>query len=138
MKAYIHKVQYYETDKMQVTHHSNYIRFMEEARVDFFEQAGYGYDRLEREGIASPVIGVTFDYKKTTTFTDEISIMVSVMELSVMRLKLGYEMRCNGQLVGTGTSCHCFINEKGRPVNIRKANEELYQVLQSLMEQSAK
>ena len=41
MKAYQHKVQYYETDKMQFTHHSNYIRFMEEARIDFMEQDVY-------------------------------------------------------------------------------------------------
>lgn len=35
MSTYIHKVNYYETDKMGITHHSNYIRFMEEARMDF-------------------------------------------------------------------------------------------------------
>ena len=34
---YHHYVQYYETDMMGVTHHSNYIRFMEEARVEFFK-----------------------------------------------------------------------------------------------------
>ena len=38
---YIHKVQYYETDKMGVTHHSNYLRIMEEARTDFLEKIGY-------------------------------------------------------------------------------------------------
>ena len=37
MKAYEHKVQYYETDKMQFTHHSNYIRFMEEARIAYLD-----------------------------------------------------------------------------------------------------
>ena len=37
---YKHKVQYYETDKMQVVHHSNYIRWMEEARVEFLEKIG--------------------------------------------------------------------------------------------------
>ena len=46
MKPYIHKVQYYETDKMGITHHSNYIRWMEEARVDFMEQIGWGYDKM--------------------------------------------------------------------------------------------
>lgn len=40
---YQHKVQYYETDKMGITHHSNYIRFLEEARIDFLEKIGYGY-----------------------------------------------------------------------------------------------
>ena len=55
MRPYRHKVNYYETDKMQFTHHSNYIRFMEEARLDFMEQMGWGYDKMEEEGIASPV-----------------------------------------------------------------------------------
>ena len=40
---YIHKVQYYETDKMGITHHSNYIRWMEEARVDMLEKIDFGY-----------------------------------------------------------------------------------------------
>lgn len=38
MNAYQHTVQYYETDRMGITHHSNYIRWMEEARVDFLQQ----------------------------------------------------------------------------------------------------
>ena len=38
MKKYIHKVNYYETDKMGITHHSNYIRWMEEARIDYMEK----------------------------------------------------------------------------------------------------
>ena len=29
MEPYLHKVQYYETDKMGIAHHSNYIRWME-------------------------------------------------------------------------------------------------------------
>ena len=39
MNTYIHKVHYYETDRMGITHHSNYIRWMEEARVNFLDQA---------------------------------------------------------------------------------------------------
>ena len=37
---YEHKAQYYETDKMGIIHHSNYIRWFEEARIDYMEQAG--------------------------------------------------------------------------------------------------
>ena len=32
--VYMHEVQYYETDAMQIVHHSNYIRWFEEARHD--------------------------------------------------------------------------------------------------------
>ena len=74
MKPYTHKVNYYETDKMAITHHSNYIRFMEEARVDFLEQIGFPFDRIEAEGIISPVIRIEYSYRKTTTFADVISV----------------------------------------------------------------
>ena len=47
MKLYEHKVQYYETDKMGIVHHSNYIRWMEEARIDFLSQIGWDYKKLE-------------------------------------------------------------------------------------------
>ena len=41
MEVYRHKVQYYETDKMGITHHSNYIRWMEEARIWFLSEIGF-------------------------------------------------------------------------------------------------
>ena len=58
MHSYIRKVKYYETDKMGITHHSNYIRWMEEARMDFIKSLGYGMKRLESEGVMSPVVSL--------------------------------------------------------------------------------
>ena len=80
MNKYIHKVNNYETDKMGVTHHSNYIRWMEEARIDFLNKIGFGYKKLEEDGIISPVIGVECEYKMPTTFDDSIEIDVGVEE----------------------------------------------------------
>lgn len=58
MKDYKHFVQYYETDQMGITHHSNYIRWMEEARIDFLKQIGWNYKKLESLGIISPVTAI--------------------------------------------------------------------------------
>ena len=58
MEKYVHKVNYYETDKMGITHHSNYIRWMEEARIAFFDAIGFSYKKLEEQGIVSPVLGI--------------------------------------------------------------------------------
>ena len=38
MKPYIIKARYYETDQMGIIHHANYIRWMEEARIDLMNQ----------------------------------------------------------------------------------------------------
>ena len=51
---------------MGVTHHSNYIRWMEEARVHFLDQTGWGYFRVEEEGMISPVIGINGKYLEIT------------------------------------------------------------------------
>ncbi|UTY40477.1 acyl-CoA thioesterase [Allocoprobacillus halotolerans] len=53
---------------MQITHHSNYIRFMEEARVNFLQQIGFGYDKMEKLDVSSPVISIQCDYKKVQHF----------------------------------------------------------------------
>ena len=47
VEKYKHTVRYYETDKMGITHHSNYVRWMEEARIDFLSQIGWDYDTQE-------------------------------------------------------------------------------------------
>ena len=93
MDKYIHKVQYYETDKMGITHHSNYIRWMEEARVDFFDKVGYNYKKLEDEGIISPVIGVECNYKISTRFEDYVEIEVKVKEFKGVKLIFEYIMK---------------------------------------------
>lgn len=132
MEPYIHKVNYYETDKMTITHHSNYIRFMEEARIDFMEKLGWGYDKMEQEGIMSPVVSITCDYKKTTTFPDIISITVSVLKCTAVKLTLGYTMTCNGEVACKATSSHCFLSPDGRPVIIEKKFPEFYSALKKL------
>ena len=132
MKNYLHQIQYYETDKMGITHHSNYIRFMEEARVDFMEQIGWGYAKMEEEGFVSPVLSVSCDYKHSTSFPDRIEIAVSVLKCSAVRLQLGYTMTCGGRVVCTGTSTHCFLDREGRPLVLQKALPDFYAALSGL------
>lgn len=135
MTPYIHKVQYYETDKMGITHHSNYIRWMEEARIAYLEQLGYPFAKLEEMGVASPVLGVSCDYKKSTTFSDEVSILVSVKEFKGVKLHLAYEMRdAAGDVVCTGTTSHAFFNLEGRPVRMKQEYPDLYEVFMGELE----
>ena len=58
VKPYEHNVKYYETDQMGIVHHSNYIRWMEEARMDLMDQMGFSYKQMEDQEIISPVLSV--------------------------------------------------------------------------------
>ena len=128
MNVYRHEVKYYECDRMGITHHSNYVRFMEEARVDWMDQLGYGFDRMEAEGVVSPVVSVECVYKHPTTFKDLIDIEVRVVETSPLKITFGYTMHANGKLVCTARSVHCFM-EKGRPVQLAERFPQLYEAI---------
>ncbi len=134
-KTFQHKVQYYETDKMGITHHSNYIRWMEEARVAFLEEIGWGYDRLEREGMVMPVVAVECNYKATTTFPEVIDIEVGLEEFSGIKMKIWYKMHnAEGKLVCEGTTTLCHLNENGRPTRVQKSHPEFYEAMASFLE----
>lgn len=133
MKPYIHKVQYYETDRMGITHHSNYIRWMEEARVDFLEQAGWGYAKMEASGISSPVTAVQCEYRAPTTFGDTVEIEVSVTEFRGIRLEVAYTMKKqDGTLVCEAASSHCFFKVNGHILRMKKEFPDLFELLSGL------
>lgn len=138
MNGYIHKVKYYETDKMGITHHSNYVRWMEEARMDFLSQIGYDMKQLEADGITSPVVSVDCQYKRTTTFDDEIRIDIRVQKYTGVRLEFCYTMTnvATNQVVLTAASSHCFIDTTGRPIAAKKHFPALDDILRTLASDS--
>ena len=136
MHTYIHRVNYYETDKMGITHHSNYLRWMEEARADYLKSLGYGLRRLEADGITSPVVSVECRYKHPTTFDDEIKIEVAIEKYNSVKLELSYIMTelVTGTVVLTAKSAHCFIDGKGKPVIVKRLFPEFDEILRAQKE----
>ena len=133
MIPYVHEVKYDECDRMGVTHHSNYIRFMEEARVYVQDQLGYGFEKMEAEGVVSPVTALSCEFKKTTTFKDKIEINLKVKEQSPLKITFSYVMKVGDAVVFKGTSTHCFIDTaSGRPVVMQERWPELFAKLQEL------
>lgn len=130
-----HKAQYYETDQMGIVHHSNYIRWFEEARVDFLDAIGYSYKKLESEGIISPVIEINCKYKSMVHFGDEVIITPSIKEFNGVKLTISYEIKdaCTGELRSFGTSSHCFLGKDGLPVKLKKNYPDFYERLLNLV-----
>ena len=122
---YQHKVQYYETDKMGMVHHSNYIRWFEEARTDYLEALGLPYEQMEAEGIGSPVLSVQCQYKSKVVYGETLTIQVSLKSYSGLRMSLVYMVTgSDGKVRCTGETDHCFINQSGRPVILTKVKPD--------------
>ncbi|MBQ8000220.1 MAG: acyl-CoA thioesterase [Ruminococcus sp.] len=107
---------------MGITHHSNYIRFMEEARLDFLRKLGYPMTRLEAEGVVSPVVSVECKYRNTSTFADVLNISVKVEKYTGVKVEFAYTgvNTESGKTIFEAKSVHCFVNSQGRPVSVKK------------------
>lgn len=135
---YQHKVQYYETDRMDCVHHSNYIRWFEEARTWLMGEEGFGYPQLEALGIVSPVLKAQAEYHTMTRFGETVVIETQVDSYTGTRIAFSYQVRdkATGVLRCQGRTSHCFLKEDtGRPVSLKKAAPAYHQkVLQALGE----
>ena len=132
MNPYIHRVQYYETDMMGVTHHANYIHWMEEARIDFMDQLGFPYVKMEAAGVYSPVKSLNCDYRRKSTFGDMITIHVSVESFNGVVLTIAYDMRnSQDETVCTARSEHVFLNREGRFVRLKREMPEFCAALEA-------
>ncbi|MBQ3089554.1 MAG: acyl-CoA thioesterase [Oscillospiraceae bacterium] len=138
IKPYFHNAKYYETDQMSIIHHSNYIRWFEEARIDCLEQMGIPYDEMEARGVIIPVIGVSAEYKSMTRFKDTVEIRLKLLAYNGVRFSMGYEVRDaeTGQLRCTGSSHHCFIDRNDRPIILKKAAPDYHQRFMAFLEHS--
>ncbi len=130
------KINYYETDRMGVVHHSNYIRFLEEARCKWLDEAGMSFATLEANEITIPVLNVNVNYKYHVTFEDIIVIDLYIKEYNGVRMTVGYNVtdKKDGKVVLTGETKHCFTNKELRPINLKKFNPEFNRKFEKLME----
>ena len=91
MGVYRRKAQYHETDQMGIIHHSNYVKWMEEARIDFMKELGFGYGEVVEAGNCFSGCRGFGSYKKPVLFDDVVEISVSVKKYSGVVLELAYE-----------------------------------------------
>ena len=120
MTPYRHRVQYYETDRMGIVHHSNYIRWMEEARIAL---------------LVSPVRSVQCRYLRSCTFGDDIEITASVRDFNGVVLTLAYDMRRAGEdeTLCRAESEHVFLNREGRFIRMKRGLPDFCAALEALV-----
>lgn len=135
---YERKINYYETDKMGVVHHSNYIRFLEEARCYYLESENMPFVSFEERGITIPVLGVNCQYKHHVTFGDTLLINVFVKYYNGVRLTMGYNVidKKTGKPSIIAETQHCFTNKDLKPINLKKVWKEYSDKFEKLQKES--
>lgn len=134
---YIRNINYYETDQMGVVHHSNYIRFFEEARMYVLKYQLMDYAEMEALGIIIPVTFVECKYLVPLRYGDECVIKASMTKFDGIKMEMTYEIYKKGSEVPctTGKTGHCFLDTEMKPIRMKRKFPELYQKLKDLVKE---
>lgn len=127
VKPYQRQVNYYETDQMGIVHHSNYVRWFEEARIDFLRQAHLDYSELERQGILTAILGYSCTNRKPARFGDAFAVEVTPGGFNGVRISFFYNVYrvSDHALLATGETRHCFVNPQMMPINLKRKFPEI-------------
>lgn len=124
-----HKVCYHETDSMRCVHHSNYIRWFEEARTDFMEQVGLSYAGIEADGYVAPIISLECDYKEMTRYGESAYICACLEKYNGVSFTFYYEVYGaeDRRLKVTGRTKLCLLDKDNRVVNMKKLDNKYHE-----------
>ena len=131
---YLREINYYETDRMGIVHHSNYIRFLEEARCRWIKQIGVSMESLEDSGFTIPTLEVYCKYVNPVTSGDVISITPFISEYNGVRMTVSYKVinaQTQKEVIKAWTK-HCFTNNSLRPINMKKADPNIHKIFDEL------
>ena len=105
------RVQYYETDRMGVVHHSNYIRYFETARTEFIRARGISYASIEADGMLMPIISAECRYFLSANYDEILTIHTKINGKITARICFAYEIyNESAQLICTGSTTLAFVD----------------------------
>jgi acyl-CoA thioester hydrolase len=108
-------VRYAETDMMGIVYHANYLPWFEVARTQLLREQGFPYRQLETDGYRLPVLEVAAKYRRPALYDDTLTIVATIREKPLLRIRIDYEVFRGDELLATGQSAHAFCDLTGRP-----------------------
>ncbi|MFZ9681668.1 MAG: acyl-CoA thioesterase [Cephaloticoccus sp.] len=109
-------VRYAETDMMGIVYHANFLPWFEIGRTTLLREQSLPYRDLETMGYRLPVLEISAKYLRPAVYDDTLTIITTLKEKPLLRIRLSYEVRRGHELLATGESAHAFIDREGRPV----------------------
>ena len=124
---YEHHTKYHETDQQGIIHHSNYVKWMEDARMNLMEQLGLGYKQMETMEIMSPVLSMSVEFRSVVKFDDTVVIDTQLIAYDGYKMEIAYRIydKKTGEDRAIAKSKHCFVNKSGMPISLKRVYPEL-------------
>jgi acyl-CoA thioester hydrolase len=110
------RVRFAETDAMGIVHHSRYLPYLEEGRVEYLRSIGHPYDELRSTGVDLAVLEVFVAYRAPLRFDELVDVHVMLANATRTTLQMAYLLGVDGEPRATAVTVHGAVNtETGRP-----------------------
>ncbi|MCC9604119.1 acyl-CoA thioesterase [Stieleria sp. JC731] len=114
---YVHelRVGYHQTDGQRRVHHSNYLNYFEDARVEMLRAGGMPYKQIEDSGRMLVVTEMNVRYFAPADFDDLLQVEVTTTELRKVRIRHRYRVLRGEMLLAEGDSVIACVDPEGKP-----------------------
>lgn len=120
MFTYRHQVQFYETDLMGIVHHTNYLRFCEEARVAWAHGKGLIDYQKPESASQFAVLETRVRHVKPGRFGDVVEIDVQARGEGI-RIYFQYRLRTGQTVLALAETAHVNLDQNLKPVRLPPA-----------------
>lgn len=127
MFTYRHHVQFYETDLMGIVHHTNYLRFCEEARVAWAHHHGLIDYQKPETAAHFAVLETRVRHLAPAEFGDDIEIDVEARTVGRVRVQFQYLLRKGETRVAVAETTHTALDRGLKPMRLP---ESMHKVLE--------
>lgn len=85
-------IRFAETDQMGIVHHSSYVVYAEELRMQYMRDVSVPYTRLEEIGLGFAVSGMEYRYLSPAVFGQKLMVKGWITEFKSRRVTFAYLM----------------------------------------------
>ena len=112
------RVRFAETDAMGIVHHSRYLPYLEEARVEYLRHLGHPYTEMRAEGVDYAVLEAWVQYRSPLRFDDVVDVHLRLGSATRASFQMAYLLTVDGEVRATAVTVHGCVNAQGRPVRM--------------------
>jgi len=113
------RIYYHDTDCGGVVYYANYLKYLEEARSEYFEERGLIIKDMLNSGIGFVVARQEIDYKSPSFYGDTLEVKTRLTDASLTRVNFEYDIvKDSGQLVASAKTVIVFVDKTLKPKRI--------------------
>ena len=127
IQPYCHRAKIHEINVQGFVHHSNYYKWMEDARMDLMEQLGLGYKQMEEMEVIMKELSVSIEYRNEVVFNQKVMIETKLLSYDGKQMEIAYHLydKETGDDIAVAKSKLCFQYKSGLPISMKRIYPEL-------------